>query len=53
MRVEYTLRNIATPIGVAEYQTKLLDGLPKAFEGSLPTIEQLEAELMPKKRSKR
>jgi hypothetical protein len=31
------------PIGVAEYQ--LAKALPESLKGSLPTVEQLEAEL--------
>ncbi|MBX3184296.1 MAG: DUF1016 family protein [Polyangiaceae bacterium] len=53
MRVEYALRGVATPIGVAEYETKLLESLPKELEGVLPTVEQIEAEFAPKKRGKR
>jgi len=51
--VEYALRSLKKPLGVAEWETKLVEKLPKALEGSLPTIEQLEAELTPKKRSRR
>jgi len=39
--VEYALRNTSTPIGIAEFVTSL----PPDLEGSLPTIEQIEAEL--------
>jgi predicted nuclease of restriction endonuclease-like (RecB) superfamily len=53
LQAEYALRGIAKPIGVANWETTLVEKLPKQFEGSLPTIEQLEAELMPKKRGKR
>ncbi len=42
---EYALRNIASPIGVAEYQTEIVKKLPKEFKSSLPTIEEIEAEL--------
>ncbi len=42
---EYALRNITSPIGVAEYQTKLVKALPKGLKSSLPTIEEIEAEL--------
>jgi hypothetical protein len=35
------------PVGVADWETQLVDKLPKELEGSLPTIEQIEAELMP------
>jgi hypothetical protein len=40
--VEYALRNTATPIGVAEFVT----ALPSDLAGSLPTVEQMEAELI-------
>lgn len=42
---EYALRDIAKPIGVAEWQTRLVHSLPESLRGSLPTIEQLEHEL--------
>jgi len=42
---EYALRDIAKPIGVAEWQTQLVDSLPESFKGSLPTIEEIEHEL--------
>jgi predicted nuclease of restriction endonuclease-like (RecB) superfamily len=41
--VEYALREMNKPIGVSTYQ--LRDALPEQLQGSLPTIEQLEAEL--------
>ncbi|MUG91626.1 DUF1016 family protein [Scytonema sp. UIC 10036] len=41
--VEYSLQNMNRPIGVSTY--KLRDVLPEKLQGSLPTIEQLEAEL--------
>jgi predicted nuclease of restriction endonuclease-like (RecB) superfamily len=41
--VEYALRDSNKPIGVSEYQ--LTEILPHELEGSLPTVEQLEAEL--------
>ncbi len=40
---EYALRNLATPIGVSSYQ--LTETLPTDLQGSLPTIEELEATL--------
>ena len=43
--VEYALRGMASPIGVAEWQTQLTDTLPLELKGSLPTIEEIEAEL--------
>jgi hypothetical protein len=42
---EYALRDIAKPIGVAEWQTKLVHSLPEPLKGSLPSIEDIEAEL--------
>jgi predicted nuclease of restriction endonuclease-like (RecB) superfamily len=41
---EYALRDIAKPIGVAEWQTKLVHSLPEPLKGSLPSIEEIEAE---------
>lgn len=43
--VEYALRHLKRPIGVAGWQTKLVEKLPKALKGSLPTVEEIEAEL--------
>ncbi len=43
--VEYALRHLKRPIGVAEWETKLVEKLPKALQGSLPTVEEIEAEL--------
>ncbi len=42
--VEYALRDLKKPIGVAEWETRLVDKLPKALRGSLPTVEEIEAE---------
>jgi predicted nuclease of restriction endonuclease-like (RecB) superfamily len=41
--VEYALRDISKPIGVSEY--KITKELPEEFKSSLPSIEQIEAEL--------
>jgi predicted nuclease of restriction endonuclease-like (RecB) superfamily len=43
--VEYALRDIAKPMGVAEWQTRIVEALPDDLVGSLPTVEELEAEL--------
>ena len=43
--VEYALRNLKRPIGVAEWQTKLVDRLPRELKGRLPSIAELEREL--------
>jgi predicted nuclease of restriction endonuclease-like (RecB) superfamily len=40
---EYTLRDMSKPIGLAEY--RLTENLPENIKASLPTIEELEAEL--------
>lgn len=45
LTAEYALRDVNKPIGVAEWQTKLVKSLPAGLRGSLPTIEQIEAEL--------
>ncbi|OGP58213.1 MAG: hypothetical protein A2V67_05320 [Deltaproteobacteria bacterium RBG_13_61_14] len=42
---EYALRDIQKPIGVADWKIKLVETLPENLKGSLPTIEELEAEL--------
>jgi hypothetical protein len=41
---EYALRDIDKPIGVAEWQTRLVQSLPEPLKGSLPSIEEIEAE---------
>lgn len=41
---EYALRDIAKPVGVAEWQSKLVRALPASLKGSLPSIEEIEAE---------
>ena len=41
--VEYALRNFRKPIGVAEWETKIVKKLPDEFKGSLPTVEEIEA----------
>jgi predicted nuclease of restriction endonuclease-like (RecB) superfamily len=43
--VEYALRQLKRPIGVAGWETKLVEKLPRSLQGSLPTVEELEAEL--------
>lgn len=42
---EYALRDIAKPVGVSSYVTKLVESLPKELQSSLPSIADLEAEL--------
>jgi predicted nuclease of restriction endonuclease-like (RecB) superfamily len=42
---EYALRDVAKPIGIAQWQTRLVQSLPERLQGSLPTIAELEGEL--------
>jgi hypothetical protein len=42
--VEYALRDLKKPIGVAGWETKLVEKLPKELKGNLPTVEEIEAE---------
>lgn len=41
--VEYALRNISSPLGVAEY--RLTESIPENLKGKLPSVEDLENEL--------
>jgi predicted nuclease of restriction endonuclease-like (RecB) superfamily len=41
--VEYALRDLNKPIGVSSFQ--LTEAIPEHLQGSLPTVEELEAEL--------
>ncbi len=43
--VEYALRDLAKPLGVADWETRLVKILPDDLKGSLPTIDEIEAEL--------
>jgi predicted nuclease of restriction endonuclease-like (RecB) superfamily len=45
LMVEYALRDLNKPIGVAGWETALTERLPAELKGTLPTIEELEAEL--------
>lgn len=42
---EYAVRGLSKPMGIAEYQ--LLRSIPSPLAPNLPSIEQLEAELLP------
>ena len=42
--VEYALRNKNCPIGIANFETELVESLPDHLKASLPTIEEIEAE---------
>ena len=42
---EYALRDVAKPVGVSSYITKLVESLPPALRDSLPSPQELETEL--------
>lgn len=42
---EYALRDINKPIGISQYEAKIIESLPDGLKGSLPSIEQIEQEL--------
>jgi predicted nuclease of restriction endonuclease-like (RecB) superfamily len=42
---EYALRGLQKPIGVADWETQIVTALPAELQSSLPTVEQIEAEL--------
>jgi predicted nuclease of restriction endonuclease-like (RecB) superfamily len=43
--VEYALRHMTKPIGVAQWRTRLVESLPKKLKGALPSVTELEKEL--------
>jgi predicted nuclease of restriction endonuclease-like (RecB) superfamily len=43
--VEYALRNLKRPLGVAEWETTIVEKLPTDLQVGLPTVEEIEAEL--------
>ena len=45
LTVEYALRDMKKPIGVADWKARLIDSLPKKLRGALPSIAELEREL--------
>ena len=42
---KYALAGYAKPIGVAEWERQITESLPENLKSSLPTIEEIEAEL--------
>jgi predicted nuclease of restriction endonuclease-like (RecB) superfamily len=44
---EYALRHLTRPVGVARYETKLTEKLPRALAAQLPSVKQLEQKLSP------
>ncbi len=49
--VEYALRDLKKPIGVSHWETRLVEKLPKDLKSSLPTVEEIEAELAHKEKN--
>lgn len=45
IEVEIALQDVNKPIGVSDYIVAIKQGLPKELASSLPTIEEIEAEL--------
>lgn len=50
--VEYALRDQRKPMGVADWETQLVEKLPDALKGSLPSIKEIEAALAPPNKRK-
>ena len=42
---EYALRDIHKPMGISEYEVKILESLPDDLKSSLPSIEEIEEQL--------
>ena len=42
---EYALRDLAKPVGISSYITKLVESLPKELRGSLPSPKSLRQSL--------
>ena len=45
--VEYALRNVNTPMGVARYELLPPETLPESLAGALPTQDELEPGMLP------
>jgi predicted nuclease of restriction endonuclease-like (RecB) superfamily len=45
IEVEIALQDIKKPIGVSDYVVAISEGVPKELASSLPTVEEIEAEL--------
>ncbi len=50
IKVEYAFRNCTTPIGIATYETQIVQSLPNTLQETLPTVEEIEAELSKNKK---
>jgi len=42
---EYALRDVAKPVGIARYVTRLVESLPDDLKGELPSVDSIEEEL--------
>lgn len=42
LTVDYALRDMKKPIGVAEWRTRLVESLPRQLRGALPSVDDLE-----------
>lgn len=45
IKAGYALRGLNRPIGVADWETRLVEALPDDLAGNLPSIEEIEREL--------
>lgn len=45
VKAEYALRGLNRPIGVANWETQLVESLPENLAGALPSVEEIEREL--------
>ena len=43
--VEYALRDLRKPVGVARYKTRLVESLPEDLAAALPSVEQIQEEM--------
>jgi predicted nuclease of restriction endonuclease-like (RecB) superfamily len=46
VKAEYAFRHINRPMGVAEYEVMLTEALPEELKSDLPTIQEIESELL-------
>ncbi|MCK9229491.1 MAG: PDDEXK nuclease domain-containing protein [Syntrophales bacterium] len=53
IKAEYALRDFGKPMGVADWQKQLAESLPGDLKTSLPSVEEIEAELSGLAREKR
>lgn len=44
-KVEYALRRVHSPISIATYEAEIVKSLPENLKSSLPSVEEIEAEI--------